>query len=465
MPLSDFSFDVRVTTRSGSARQNSDYTSWDSTETFLHSDFSAASVNGELRYRAEKQITIDIQDDIHKEGDEVFTVRLAYSNSRLPYLQGSSATATVTIIDDENLDPTISTRNPPSTYRENGTSAVYTFRASDPQGGPITWTLEGDDRGDFTITEDSSGQGVLSFSASPDYENPSDTGRENDYELTVIATDEDSRTDRLSFTIAVTDECASAGEPPCAPGRPNVSSASDTSLRVTWSAPRTPSGTSITGYDLQYRESDSGNNWIPQSVTGTDRSHTIENLIKSTSYEVQIRANNDSSGYGEWSESGTGTPGRGGGGGGGGGGAPPPTGPVFTDGTSTSRSVAVPAPDGADVGDPVAASHPANLGITYSLIASVPVLFTVDEMTGQIRLGQGVSLVSGQTYTVTVKATDSTGVEAFIDVVIEVEPHQYDLDRNGNIDRSEAVQAVLDYQRGQLTRAEAVQVILLYHGR
>ena len=97
MPLSDFSFDVRISTRSGSARQNSDYTSLNATETFLHSDFSAASVNGELRYRAEKQITIGIQDDIHKEGDEVFTVRLAYSNPRLPYLQGSSATATVTI--------------------------------------------------------------------------------------------------------------------------------------------------------------------------------------------------------------------------------------------------------------------------------------------------------------------------------------------------------------------------------
>ena len=178
MPLSDFSFDVRVTTRSGSARQNSDYTSWDATETFLHSDFSSMTVNGEPRYRAEKQIVIDIQDDIHKEGDEVFTVRLAYSNPGLSYLQGSSATAAVTIIDDENLDPTISTRNPPSTYRENGTSAVYTFRASDPQGGPITWTLEGDDRGDFTITGDSSGQGVLAFSTSPDYENPSDTGRE-----------------------------------------------------------------------------------------------------------------------------------------------------------------------------------------------------------------------------------------------------------------------------------------------
>ena len=205
MPLSDFSFDARVTTRSGSAQQNSDYTSWDATETFLHSDFSPTSVNGELRYRAEKQITIDILDDIHNEGDEVFTVRLAYSNPSLPYLQGSSATATITITDDEGMDPTISTRNPPSTYRENGTSTVYTFRATDPQGGPITWSLEGDDRGDFIFTMDSSGQRVLAFSTPPDFENPSDADRQNDYELTVIATDEDNQADRLSFTVTVTD--------------------------------------------------------------------------------------------------------------------------------------------------------------------------------------------------------------------------------------------------------------------
>ena len=205
MPLSDFSFDVRVTTRSGSARQNSDYTSLDSTEIFLHNDFSSTFVNGELRYRAEKQITIAIQDDIYDEGDEVFTVILAYSNPRLPYLQGNSATATITITDDEGVKPTISTRSPPSTYRENGTSAIYTFRASDRQGSPITWTLDGSDRGDFTITRDSSSRGVLAFSAPPDFEIPADDGRDNEYELTVIATDEDGDADRLSFTITVTD--------------------------------------------------------------------------------------------------------------------------------------------------------------------------------------------------------------------------------------------------------------------
>ena len=203
-PLSDFSFDVRISTPSGSARQNSDYTSLNATETFLHSDFSSMTVNGEPRYRAEKQITIDILDDIHREGDEVFTTRLAYASSGLSHLLGSPATATITIKDDEGQDPTISTRNPPYTYRENGTSTVYTFRASDPQEGPITWSLLGDDRGDFTLTEDSNMRRVLAFSTPPDYENPSDLDGQNDYELTIVVTDEDGNDDRFSFTITVT---------------------------------------------------------------------------------------------------------------------------------------------------------------------------------------------------------------------------------------------------------------------
>ena len=118
----------------------------------------------------------------------------------------TSLPVTVTVSNDaEGVEPTISTRNPPSSYRENGTSAVYTFRASDPQRGSITWSLQGDDRGGFTLTDDSSGRGVLAFSSPPDYENPADADRQNDYELTVIATDEDGDADWLSFTVTVTE--------------------------------------------------------------------------------------------------------------------------------------------------------------------------------------------------------------------------------------------------------------------
>ena len=170
-------------------------------------------------------------------------------------------------------------------------------------GEALTYRLIGAGASYFTI--DNNAQ--LKISATPlDYE--TQPGKEAVVDIT--AEDNSGQTATITVTITVTDECTSAGEPPCAPGRPGVSSESDTSLRVTWSTPRTSSGTSITGYDLQYRESASGGSWIPQNVAGTDRSHTIENLIKGTTYEVQVRARNDSSGYGEWSQAGTGKPGH-----------------------------------------------------------------------------------------------------------------------------------------------------------
>ena len=46
---------------------------------------------------------------------------------------------------------------------------------------------------------------MLAFPSPPDFEVPADSDRQNDYELTVIATDEDSHSDRLSFTVTVTD--------------------------------------------------------------------------------------------------------------------------------------------------------------------------------------------------------------------------------------------------------------------
>ena len=135
--------------------------------------------------------------------DNVYEVTIRASDGR----NTGTLEVTVTVTDhNEGVEPTISTRRPPATYRENGTSAVYTFRATDPQrGATITWTVEGTDRGDFTITADSSGRGVLAFRNSPDFESPEDADRNNEYELAVVATDDDGNTDRVDFAIAVTD--------------------------------------------------------------------------------------------------------------------------------------------------------------------------------------------------------------------------------------------------------------------
>ena len=112
---------------------------------------------------------------------------------------------------NEGVEPTISTRRPPTTYRENGTSTIYTFRASDPQSGTtITWSLTGSDAGDFTITVDTSGRGVLTFNRVPDFESPADSDQDNAYELAVVAADGDGNSDRVAFAITVTD----VNEPP-----------------------------------------------------------------------------------------------------------------------------------------------------------------------------------------------------------------------------------------------------------
>ena len=119
---------------------------------------------------------------------------------------------TITVTNhNEGVEPTISTRRPSSTYRENGTSTIYTFRASDPQSGTtISWSLTGTDAGDFTITPDTSGWGVLTFNSPPDFESPVDSDQDNAYELAVVAADGDGNSDRVDFTVTVTD----VNEPP-----------------------------------------------------------------------------------------------------------------------------------------------------------------------------------------------------------------------------------------------------------
>ena len=85
--------------------------------------------------------------------------------------------------------------------------------------------------------------------------------------------------------------------------RPDVLARSE-ALYVDWSAP-SDGGSSITHYDLQYREGTSGDWTLVEDITLT--SYTITGLTNGTTYQVQVRAAN-SVGDGDWSEIVTGTP-------------------------------------------------------------------------------------------------------------------------------------------------------------
>ena len=70
---------------------------------------------------------------------------------------------TVTV-EDVNEAPDITTTSKTSfTYRENGTATIYTFSATDPERGTVTWSTGGADGDDFTIVADSRGRGVLTL--------------------------------------------------------------------------------------------------------------------------------------------------------------------------------------------------------------------------------------------------------------------------------------------------------------
>ena len=78
---------------------------------------------------------------------------------------------------------------------------VYTAVATDDRGA-VTYTLSGVDAGAFTLDAMS---GALSFDASPDFEDPTDAGEDNVYDVTITATDVAGNDIGLDVAIEVTD--------------------------------------------------------------------------------------------------------------------------------------------------------------------------------------------------------------------------------------------------------------------
>ena len=115
---------------------------------------------------------------------------------------GLSATVTVTIeVTAVDEDPELS-GEAPGEYAENGRTPVATFTASDPERATIIWSLSGVDAGNFTIVG-----GVLRFDSSPNYEAPADTGGDNTYVVTVIASDgTNSDTEDVEIEVTNVDE-------------------------------------------------------------------------------------------------------------------------------------------------------------------------------------------------------------------------------------------------------------------
>ena len=95
-----FSMPVTVAV-SGPTIAPADFSLVSDTVTFDFADFSPATIGGQSRYQAVKDIVITIDDDDVDELDEVMTVTLDYPGLVLPHQQGGGASVSVTITSDD----------------------------------------------------------------------------------------------------------------------------------------------------------------------------------------------------------------------------------------------------------------------------------------------------------------------------------------------------------------------------
>lgn len=208
----------------------------------------------------------------------------------------SASLNVIVTVTDMNEGPTISGSGS-HTYQENGTAAVATYSAEDPEGDPITkWELP-----DTTHETDSSqfsiSNGVLSFRSSPNYEDPSDSNDDNVYKVTVRAISSGG-SDEINVTVTVTNVL----EPPNNL-RVSVNSSDGDRVDATYSGNETlpyyqfeiHRATSRSGsYSLETTKND--NNGSPVSFDG---------LTKGYWYKVQGRScktkTSTGTGCGDWS--------------------------------------------------------------------------------------------------------------------------------------------------------------------
>ena len=148
------------------------------------------------------QISVKSGTKLDKETQDTYTVTVTATDSF-----GISSTITVTIkVTNVDEAPVISVgglvvTGPSSIdYAEDRTGMVATYSAAGPDAARATWSLEGDDAGDFRI----SNAGVLTFRTTPNYEAPADAGTDNVYQVTVEAND-GTNTATKAVTVIVTD--------------------------------------------------------------------------------------------------------------------------------------------------------------------------------------------------------------------------------------------------------------------
>ena len=315
---------------------------------------------------------------------------------------GKTGSIAVTVtVDPVNELPTISGDAAPS-IEEDGALLVGTYQAADPESATIAWRpIEGSDSDKF---EFNSSNGRLEFKAAPDYEDATDSGGNNVYEVTLSAS-AGGQTTRFDVAVSVTNEEEfgslgfSSPQPQAEADYTATLSDPDNVVSTAWTWERstsrngpwtTVSGASNGRTTSVYRpDADDVGYYLRVTTSYTDGQGPNKSLVqRSANAVIAAPAVNNR--------------------------------PTFAAST-TSRDVAEDAPANATVGAAVTATDtdPGDV-LTYRLTGSS--LFRIDSSSGQIRVEAGAALdhETGPSHTVTVTASDTSNASDDISVTINV---------------------------------------------
>ena len=215
--------------------------------------------------------------------------------------------------DDVTVDITetaVTANSPPSIFHNSHTVAEnftghISIVGTDPDDRDYITGYEitgGRDRALFEIAT-RSGRGELSFVDVPDFERPAGTSNRNEITVTVTSgMGTRKRTGQQQIAINVRDVDEPPGQPP-APGL-SFHRGLTPSIAVSQGGrvPLANTGPDISGWGVQYREKDSGDDFTSSTHTSATLDARIENLTKGDTYEVQVQAKN-AEGDSEWSPS------------------------------------------------------------------------------------------------------------------------------------------------------------------
>ena len=334
------------------------------------------------------------------------------TNAALDYETQTSYSVTLTVSDGsltDRIDVTITVTDvndsPMFTDGDSTTRTVAENTASGENIGAavaatdadtedvLTYSLDGTDASSFRIVRTT---GQLQTNAALDYET------ESSYSVTVSVSDSNGGSDRITVRIDITD----ANEKPTfAPGGVTLTVAEDTASGTDIGEPITatdPDNGDTLTYSLQRGDAESfridANTGQLQTSVALDyetknaytdlavRATDSTGLIASTRVTINVTDNSA---------------------------------PVFTDGSSATRSVAENTAAGTNIGTPVAATDADNDVLTYTLGGTDAGSFRIIRTTGQLRTGTALDYETKTSYSVTITVSDGSFTDT-ITVTIDV---------------------------------------------